>query len=259
MNNLINIINALEIELIQQNIYNEYFINEKETQIINANLSLTGQENIAFKVHQAIINTLISIYLKSKHRDSLIELKKVFTFYETDKVDNIVKNQIEQIPNLIEEIHINFLNSLFSFSNGQLKRSKSKHFLKEYGAVYTLKRVSNEIVDKTISNALKSTKIKDLKCLDFASGTGRFYFEALEIFKNKYSLNLKEIVCNHLYAIDVDEVALNILKCKVISLFDEVNDEILSNISNNILHRNALISVRYVRLWRVSMFEDPVK
>lgn len=241
MNNLINIINALEIELIQQNIYNEYFINEKETQIINANLSLTGQENIAFKVHQAIINTLISIYLKSKHRDSLIELKKVFTFYETDKVDNIVKNQIEQIPNLIEEIHINFLNSLFSFSNGQLKRSKSKHFLKEYGAVYTLKRVSNEIVDKTISNALKSTKIKDLKCLDFASGTGRFYFEALEIFKNKYSLNLKEIVCNHLYAIDVDEVALNILKCKVISLFDEVNDEILSNISNNILHRNALI------------------
>lgn len=216
-------------------------LNEDTIHLINANLHLTDNQNIAFQVHNKIINCLINYYCINKHNTNYLPIN--------NSIEEEILNrlELENIPNLIEELHINFLNSQFSFSEvnlfstGKLTRTKSKHYLKEYGAVYTLKKITNEMVGQTISNALKSSDLKDLKCLDFASGTGRFYFEAIEILRKKYSLDLKDIVCNHLYAIDVDEVALNVLKCKAISLFENIDEDILSSISRNILHRNALI------------------
>jgi Alw26I/Eco31I/Esp3I family type II restriction m6 adenine DNA methyltransferase len=54
-------------------------------------------------------------------------------------------------------------------------------------------------------------------------------------------LALQQIVCNNLFAIDIDETALSVLRCKVISLFDEINIEIINALSTNIINRNALI------------------
>lgn len=220
---------------------NQKDYNEDTIHLINANLHLTDNTNLAFKVHKDLIDSLINHYLINKFNVKLNGEYFLLPNKQSEIKVPLDCLKLETIPEIVEELHISFLNSQFSFSEGQLKRIKSKHYLKEYGAVYTLKRITNEMVSKTISNTLKNNNIKDLKCLDFASGTGRFYFEAIKVLRKKYSLDLKDIVCNRLYAIDVDEVALNILKCKVISLFDDIDDVTISNISKNILHRNALI------------------
>ena len=252
MNKLIEDLQSYEEDLIVNYIKKEYNvslnqIDDDTIYLINANLHLTDENNLAFKAHKDFINGLIHFFIINKFN---IEISDIFSFgnnYKDVGVKVLKLIKLEVVPDIIEELHINFLNSQFSFSagdlfnKGQLKRLKSKHYLKEFGAVYTLKRITNEIVNSTIKNAVKNTNYKHLRCLDFASGTGRFYFEAIEILNKKYSLNLKDIVCKNLYAIDIDEVALNILKCKVISLFDEIDDEILNGIKKNILHRNALI------------------
>ena len=248
MNNDFYLLQSCEENLIINYIFlnnkftdNNIELNKNTLHLINANLHYTDNKNLAFQAHSKIINSLINYYCIKKYRINYLPLN--------NSIEEEILNKLElnNIPNLIEELHINFLNSQFSFSEGnlfstgKLTRTKSKHYLKEYGAVYTLKKITNEMVGKTISNSLQNSDLKDLKCLDFASGTGRFYFEAIEILRKKYSLDLKDIVCNNLYAIDVDEVALNILKCKVISLFENIDEDILLSISRNILHRNALI------------------
>jgi len=93
-------------------------------------------------------------------------------------------------------------------------------------------------IDKAIQQNVNS---KEITCLDFASGTGRFYFEAVEVLKRKFKLPLQQIVSKNLYAIDIDETALSVLRCKIISLFDEINAETINALSNNIINRNALI------------------
>ncbi|APY12512.1 hypothetical protein BWZ22_15365 [Seonamhaeicola sp. S2-3] len=248
MEKVITFLQDYEKELIVSYILNEYKLSQNENaysddtiHLINANLHLTDNTNLAFKAHRGLIGGLINYYTHNKY--SIERNAKHFLLQTNENIKKEILKclKLEDIPHIVEELHIRFLNSQFSYSQGLLKRAKSKHYLKEYGAVYTLKSITNEMVDKTVSNALKNTNLKDLKCLDFASGTGRFYFEAIEILRKKYSLELKDIVCNHLYAVDVDEVALNILKCKVISLFDNIDEDILLGISRNILHRNALI------------------
>jgi Alw26I/Eco31I/Esp3I family type II restriction m6 adenine DNA methyltransferase len=54
-------------------------------------------------------------------------------------------------------------------------------------------------------------------------------------------LTLQQIVANNLFAIDIDETALTVLRCKVISLFQKLNSEIINALATNIINRNALI------------------
>lgn len=217
-------------------------ISQKELHLINANLLLTDDSNIAYKIHDLLINSLITSYINSKFNKQQEELKGVFPFEHISIIENIVEKHIEAIPEIIEELHISFLNSEFSIGNGKLTRKKSKHHFRESGAVYTLKEITNEIVANTIANVIGSNEIdKKMTCLDFASGTGRFYFEAVNILNEKYGLSIQEIICNNLFAVDLDETALKVLRCKVISLFPKLNSEIINALSTNIIHRNALI------------------
>lgn len=248
MKTLINHILIIEERLITLAIHKEFISNEikpsteKELHLINANLLLTNQENVAFKVHKKIVNTLISIFLKSEFSDNLNELKNIFTFEQIDEITSILNNQTEQIPNLIEEFHIAFLNSQFSIKSRKLIRKKSKHYLKEIGAVYTLKEITNEIVRNTINKSFEdNNNLEKITCLDFASGTGRFYFEAVSILNKNYSIDLKTVICDNLHAVDVDEVALSVLRCKVIALFSKLDNDIIKALTTNIIYRNALI------------------
>jgi len=217
-------------------------ISQKEIHLINANLLLTDGTNTAYKIHRQLINSLITSYINAKFKKYSEELKSVFQFDEIPSIENVVKKNIEQIPELIEELHIVFLNSEFTISNRKLIRKRSKHHLKENGAVYTCKHITNEIASNTIEKAILGNVIAgEITCLDFACGTGRFYFEAIEILKRKYSLPLQNIVCTNLFAIDIDNTALSILRCKVISQFQELNFEIINMLSTSIINRNALI------------------
>lgn len=246
MKNLINLILHSEEKLISFAIRKEFISDEikpsteKEIHLINANLLLTDQENLAFRVHKRIVNSLITIYIKSQFNKNETELKTVFDFEEIDLINNIVKESTELIPDIIEEFHIAFLNSQFSIKNNKLTRKKSKHYLKEIGAVYTLKTITSEIVRNTINKTIEKNKSK-ITCLDFASGTGRFYFEAIEVLQKEHQIDLKSIICENLFAVDVDEIALSVLRCKTISLFTELDVDIINSLTENIIHRNALI------------------
>jgi adenine-specific DNA-methyltransferase len=250
MNSIINYFLIKEEQLILFEIQKNFLsgrdemkpISLEDIHQINANLLLTDETNVAFKVHKQLINSLNSFYVTSKFKNQSNELNSVFLFEEIGILENSAQKHISEIPEIVEELHITFLNSEFSINNGKLSRKKSKHHLRESGAVYTLKEITNEIVENTIDKAIKiNEKPDEITCLDFASGTGRFYFEAIKVLKEKYNLTLQQIVCNNLFAVDIDETALSVLRCKVISLFDGINIEIINALSNNIINRNALV------------------
>lgn len=250
MNNILNYFLAQEEQLILLEIQKNFLsskdeikpVSSEDIHLINANLLLTDETNVAFKVHKQLINSLICAYVNAEFPNQANELKSVFQFEEITSIEDFTQKLISEIPAIVEKLHIAFLNSEFSINNGKLTRKKSKHHLRENGAVYTLKEITNEMVEKTIDKAIQqNTNPKEITCLDFASGTGRFYFEAVEILKEKYNLTLQQIVAHNLFAIDIDETALSVLRCKVISLFDEINTEIINALATNIINRNALI------------------
>lgn len=250
MNNILNYFLAQEEQLILLEIQKNFLADKDEMKpvsaedihLINANLLLTDETNVAFKIHKQLINSLICVYVNSEFLNQVNELKSIFQFEKIASIEDFTQNHISEIPVIVEELHIAFLNSEFCINNGKLTRKKSKHHLRENGAVYTLKEITNEMVGNTIGKAIQQ-KInpKEITCLDFASGTGRFYFEAVKILKEKYNLTLQQIVANNLFAIDIDETALSVLRCKVISLFQKLNSEIINALSTNIINRNALI------------------
>ena len=250
MNNILNYFLAQEEQLILLEIRKNFLsskddikpVSSEDIHLINANLLLTDETNVAFKVHKKLINLLIFTYVNAEFPNQANELKSVFQFEEITSIEDFTQKHILEIPAIVEELHISFLNSEFSISNGKLTRKKSKHHLRENGAVYTLKEITNEMVKNTIDKAIQqNVNPKEITCLDFASGTGRFYFEAVEILKEKYNLTLQQIVAHNLFAIDIDETALSVLRCKVISLFQKLNSEIINALATNIINRNALI------------------
>lgn len=250
MNSILNYFLTKEEQLISLEIQKNFLsekdemkpVSSKDIHLINANLLLTDETNVAFQVHRQLINSLITSYLQTKFFNQLDELKNVFEMEKITVIDEFIQKHINEIPEIIEELHITFLNSEFSITNGKLIRKKSKHHLRESGAVYTLMEITNEMVVNTIEKAIQQkVNPKEITCLDFASGTGRFYFEAIKILKEKHKLSLHQIVCKNLYAIDIDATALSILRCKAISLFDDINSEIILALSTNIINRNALI------------------
>lgn len=250
MSNILNYFLVKEEQLILFEIQKNFLagkdeikpVSSEDIHLINANLLLTDETNVAFKVHKQLINSLICTYVNAKYPNQATKLKSVFQFEEITSIEDFTQKHISEIPAIVEELHIAFLNSVFSINNGKLTRKKSKHHLRENGAVYTLKEITNEMVKNTIDKAIQqNVNSKEITCLDFASGTGRFYFEAVEVLKRKFKLPLQQIVSKNLYAIDIDETALSVLRCKIISLFDEINAETINALSNNIINRNALI------------------
>ena len=228
-------------------------ISQKEIHLINANLLLTDESNIAFKVHGQLINSLITAYISARFQNNLKELATVFRYEQIVLITELVEKDIEDIPELVEELHITFLNSEFAIKHGIITRTKSKHHLRESGAVYTLKHITNQIVTNTIANAiLNKTDADAITCLDFASGTGRFYFEAVDILHKTYGLPLQAIICNNLFAVDLDETALTVLRCKVIASFPKLNSKIIKALSTNIINRNALIP-------KLTLIEENIK
>lgn len=250
MNNILTYFLTKEEQLISLEIQKVFLADKAEMKLIssddihliNTNLRLTDETNVAFKVHRKLTNSLIASYINSKFSNQTNKLKNIFDFEKNVTLDDFTQKHINLVPAIVEELHIAFLNNEFTVKNGKLTRKKSKHHLRENGAVYTLKGITYEMVENTIENAIQQNlNPQEITCLDFASGTGRFYFEAVEILKEKYNLTLQQIVCNNLFAIDIDETALSVLRCKVISLFDEINAEIINALSSNIINRNALI------------------
>jgi Alw26I/Eco31I/Esp3I family type II restriction m6 adenine DNA methyltransferase len=222
---------------------------------INENLHISDASNLAFQVHKEMVNSLARIYIKetvSKQKSHLLE---IFLSTKEHPVLNIVEDCIKCIPELCERLHISFLNSKYYFEDGVIKREFSKHYLKNSGSVYTPKKIANDIVSQCIKNvAKKKYNIESIKCLDFASGTGVFYFEAINILNKKYEIQLDKCIIN-LYAVDSDEVAISVLRLKIIALFSDISESVVRALTSNIICKNVLHIDDFYQSKKIEIFD----
>ena len=194
---------------------------------------------IAYKVHFDLINQLIFSFLTAKSISKVIFQNNFECASDYSIIENLTT---QEIPSLCEELHIAFLNSKFEYKKGKFTRIKSKNNLIEKGAVYTKQNIVREIVETTITNyAQNNSDVSNIKVLDFACGTGRFYENIVNILNSKYAISIDDVILKHTFAIDVDPIAVNITRLKAINFFSEITEEYIKQISQNIILRNALI------------------
>ncbi len=205
--------------------------------------TLTDREvNNAFKsVHTKMVNTLISHFMS---KCCLNFKEENFCDYfegELGFVD-IIPSDIEalRIPQICESLHIAFLNSLYSYKNGKISRKKSKTNLLEAGAVYTQDQIAYDIVYRTLSN-IKMEKISQIKILDFATGTGRFYKQVVVCLNQLFGIAPEYSILNNIYAVDVDPIALNICRLNALSLINDLDIDKASIVADHIILKNALL------------------
>ncbi|MBK7098234.1 MAG: hypothetical protein IPH58_07600 [Sphingobacteriales bacterium] len=134
MNNILNYFLAKEEQLILLEIQKNFLadkdeikpVSSEDIHLINANLLLTDETNVAFKVHIQLINSLICAYVNAEFPNQVNELKTVFQFEKIASIEDFTQKHISEVPAIVEELHVAFLNSEFSINNGKLTRKKIK-------------------------------------------------------------------------------------------------------------------------------------
>ena len=187
--------------------------------------------------HTAVVNGLIKYYICRSSADG----EKIFasSFEKADMVIDINRCiDTARIPQMCEWLHISYLNSIIKFSNGKISRMKSKQNLIETGSVYTREDISSDIVNSTLNNVEHLSS--ETKILDFACGTGRFYDAIIRYLSGK-GFDIQQAICENVFAVDVDPVAINITRLKAIEYYGMADAEVARHIKNNIICRNALV------------------
>lgn len=238
---IFNKLTEIEFQLVFNKVQKHPF-KEKNPSLINEMLHVFNESNVAFQAHKIVVNNLTRVYIEKTAGGTKQSALSLFPLIEELDLSDDTDGFIDDIPQLCEQLHISFLNSKYCFKDGGLKKEASKHYLRDSGSVYTPEKVASHIVTKCLKNIEnKKDNIENTICLDFASGTGSFYFEAVKVLNEKYKIPLDKCIQN-LYAVDLDEVAISILKLKAVSILDEVKDETLQAINSNIVCKNILYS-----------------
>jgi len=215
--------------------------NFTEKDLVQYNLIRKDGFNPTVLAHQFLLQNLFDIAF-SHFFNIENQFFKIYDFdflpkqhLDTENLKKITKNDFVEI---LENLHINFLNSEFTYQNRKIKRVSSKINLKESGSVYTQSEIAQKITLQTIENKIsQGTEVSNLKILDFGCGTGRFYWAAVQVLNEKFGIAKTEIIKN-LYAIDSNDIALSILKIKILL---EIGFEHLEIINQNIIQRNMLM------------------
>lgn len=236
-------------------IYNiDYFHKEEEKLIVKEIAKVFSQDitsvstptdidvNNAFKsVHTKMVSSLISHYMSKCCLNYSHNIYSDFFEGKLDQVDILPPDlDFKSIPQICEALHISYLNSLYIYKNGKISRKKSKTNLLEVGAVYTQEQVAYDIVYRTLANV----KIKDpsqIKILDFATGTGRFYKQVVICLNQIFGLSKESSILNNIYAVDVDPIALNICRINAISQIGNLDTNKAAVVTRHIVLKNALM------------------
>jgi len=217
---------------------------------INLMLKNKGELNLVQQTHKFIVSQII---YKSffEFKFEFKDLEPYFFCFKKSEIDalnitediQILLNSLKNldIPELLEMFHITSLNTEYSYHENKLSLIKSKVNLKDKGAVYTEISIAKEITTSTFANFIKNNfPITDLKILDFGCGTGRFYFQALDYLTTKLGISSREAIRNNLFAVDIDSIAIDILKIKALNHLDSILLEDIQIISQNIILANGL-------------------
>lgn len=227
------------LEITAKNPTNET-LSEKD--LIQYNLIRKDKFNATVLAHQFLMQKLIDLLLYRFFKVENNYFKIYYFDYFSTKsffIQELEEAPLNQFIEILENLHISFLNTEFIYQCGKLKRVVSKINLKETGSVYTQSKIAKKITLQTIENKVcQGIEVKNLQILDFGCGTGRFYWSAFQILNEVFGIPTTEII-KKLYAIDSNEIALTILKIKVLS---EVGFEYFEVINQNIICRNMLIT-----------------
>ena len=190
--------------------------------------------NKAFKkVHVKTISTLISYYMSKNCLNYSHCYYSDFFEGELVQVDILPPDfECKSIPQICEALHIAYLNSLYTYKNGKISRKKSKANLLEAGAVYTQEQIAYDIVYRTLAN-VKIDNPSQIKILDFATGTGRFYKQVV--------ISKEDSILNNIYAVDVDPIALNVCRINALSQIENLDTNKAAIVASHIILKNALI------------------
>ena len=249
-------LNRLELDLL-----NKFFTNCKidnkfaKDDLQYLLITIDKNKNIRFQAYLCVLKKVFAYYIKhyidTNFNEYLFENIELFTkfsnTYNFSIKDEVIENIFNEInPDIImqilEDFHNKFLNTEIIVKNGIFQFETSKINSKNTGSVYTKNNISKEICEKSIKNKLVTIgNSSDVKLLDFGSGTGRFYFEALKILESVISRSKQEIILNNLYAIDIDEVAINILRLKALGYIEKLNINKITKLFNNTICRNMLM------------------
>lgn len=192
-------------------------------------------------VHANVVGSLISYYMdKCCKSYSISSFPELFIGELTPTDIYISDLELDKIPSLCEELHVRFLDSQLSFNAGTLCRKSSKVNSIQTGSVYTPKDVVYEIVYNTL-NKLNEHSPADLKILDFATGTGRFYRQIINCLEHLYGIPPEKSIINNIFAIDIDSVALNICRLYAMASLKELSLDKAKKVAANILLKNGLV------------------
>lgn len=198
--------------------------------------------NNTFKlVHNKMVSTLISYYMS-----------KCCLNYSHSNYSDLFEGELVQldilppdlecksIPQICEALHIAYLNSLYTYKNGRISRKKSKTNLLEAGAVYTQEQIAYDIVYRTLAK-VKIDNPSQIKILDFATGTGRFYKQVVICVNRIFGLSKEDSILNNIYAVDVDPIALNICRINAMSQIGNLDTNKAAKVASHIILKNALM------------------
>jgi adenine-specific DNA-methyltransferase len=230
-------------------IYLNYFIehendlNWDKNDLITHFLIRKDDKNAVVLAHQFLIQELINLgfdlFLQQKNTEIIIYQ---FGFQPSKKIDKnlFTKCSKSNFFRLFDTLQHDFFNQNFEYKNEQLKTVNSKIHAKEFGAIYTGKEITEEIIENAILNwqNINNQSINNVRILDFGTGTGRFYWMALKVLSQKYNLSIPQILEKNLFAIDIDKTAIAILKT---NLFIQFGLENATSIHQNIVCKNMLI------------------
>lgn len=198
--------------------------------------------NKAFKkVHVKTISTLISYYMSKNCLNYSHCYYSDFFEGELVQVDILPPDfECKSIPQICEALHIAYLNSLYTYKNGKISRKKSKANLLEAGAVYTQEQIAYDIVYRTLAN-VKIDNPSQIKILDFATGTGRFYKQVVICLNRIFGISKEDSILNNIYAVDVDPIALNVCRINALSQIENLDTNKAAIVASHIILKNALI------------------
>ncbi|HLD59071.1 MAG TPA: N-6 DNA methylase [archaeon] len=219
----------------------QYF--KKYNEIYNSGLFVIGIDNDCDKIN---VNGLII----KKLIDCLYESKDKQYIYNFDWIDADVLGQIyEQYLGKI----------LQQTKSGKAKLKNGQAHRRESGIYYTPTFIVDFIVKNTLGELLKDKKVKlkELKILDPACGSGSFLIKAFDYLygnlsdsddakqhkldgQGSYSIKT-EILKKNLYGVDLDNKAVEITKLNLLLKAAEKNRRLPEEIDLHIRNGNSLI------------------
>ncbi len=258
---IINKLERLQInilsELIKDEISLSYFNppnREVNAETINFMLLNNEQYNLVFQTHKLIVSQIIYYAFFNKVGINRESLKKYLFSFSKINIDNlnlnvdlqnILKNiSKEEACKVLDKFHEHYLNSKYFLKKGVIVCERSFINYKDRGSVYTPEKISKEITYNTIENKLQQgISLNEIKILDFGCATGAFLLKAFEYLTEIKKLNKRDVLRNNLWGVDIDGIALDILKIKFFYLLGDSIESDLELINRKIIKKNMLTHI----------------